>query len=56
MTPSKELVLNKGDDLRRKPKFKNVILMNIEKLFNKKNKKISDEDSDKNIHRRGIIK
>ena len=55
VTPSKELVLNKGDDLKRKPKFKNVILMNIEKLFNKKNKK-TDEDSDKNINKRGVIK
>ena len=48
VTPSKELISSKDDDLKIKPKFKNVILMGVEKLYKKRNKKKFDEDNNNN--------
>ena len=49
LTPSKEIKgnKNKDNDVNLKPKFKNVILMNIDKLSSKRNKinKINKKDS-----------
>ena len=46
LTPTKEIKLNREEDIKIKPKFKNVILMNKDKLLY--NKKINKKNINKN--------